>query len=145
MKAQASVELLIILAIAMTLLGAIIVSGSRQMAHGQTMLRLTQARSAVNDLANAADVVYREGEGSVRKVSVTIPDAVAPDKVFVDGKFINIGVYVEGGETDVNALSVAELFGELPKTPGTYWVFVGAKGGCVVIGTEIEGRGCKRG
>jgi hypothetical protein len=142
MRAQASVELLIILAIAMTLLGAIIMSGSRQLQHGQTMLRLTQARASVNDLAHAADAVYREGEGSVRKVSVTIPDGVAPDRIFVDGKFINIGVYVEGGDSDVNAISIAELKGSLPTAPGTYWIFVGAKSGCVAIGADITGTGC---
>ena len=112
-KGQAAVELLIILAIAMTLLGAVIVTGSRQLAHGQTMLRLSQAQSSVNEIAHAADVVYKEGEGSVRKVKITIPDAVAPEQIFVDGKFVNIGVYVDGGESDVNAMSVAKL-GSLP-------------------------------
>lgn len=142
MKAQASVELLIILAIAMTLLGAIITSGSRQLQHGQTMLRLTQARSAVNDLAHAADVVYSEGEGSVRKVRVTIPDGVAPDRIFVDGRFINIGVYVEGGDSDVNAMSMAQLKGSLPDSPGTYWIYVGNNNGCVAIGADISGVTC---
>ncbi len=142
MRAQASVELLIILAIAMTLLGVIITSGSRELEHGQTMLRLTQARSAVNDVAHAADVVYREGEGAVRKVRVTIPDGVSPERVFVDGGIVNIGVYVSGGESDVNAMSIAELKGALPYESGTYWVYVKALKGCVVVGPELEGLGC---
>ena len=141
-KAQAAVELLIILAIAMTLLGAVIVTGSRQLAHGQTMLRLSQARSAANDITHAADVVYKEGEGSVRKVRITIPDGVAPERVFVDGQFVNIGVYVEGGESDINAMSVAKLNGALPADPGSYWVYVGAREGCVVVGPDISGLGC---
>ncbi|MFH1470489.1 MAG: hypothetical protein ABIF01_01965 [Candidatus Micrarchaeota archaeon] len=141
-RGQAAVELLIILAIAMTLLGAVIVTGSRQLNHGQTMLRLTQARSAVNDLAHAADVVYKEGEGAVRKVRVTIPDGVSPDRVFIDGKFVNVGVYVEGGESDVNAMSVAKLSGSLPSSPGTYWIYVGAREGCVVVGPEIDKLDC---
>ncbi len=142
MKAQAAVELLIVLAIAMTMLGAVVMTGSRQLAHGQTMLRLSQARSAVNDIANAADVVYKEGEGSVRKVRITIPDAVDPERVFVDGKFANIGVYVEGGNSDVNAMSIAEMRGKLPSEPGTYWIYVGARSGCVVVGPDITGLGC---
>ncbi|MFH0818009.1 MAG: hypothetical protein V1909_05260 [Candidatus Micrarchaeota archaeon] len=141
-KAQAAVELLIILAIAMTLLGAVIVTGSRQLAHGQTMLRLSQAQSSVNEIAHAADIVYKEGEGSVRKVKITIPDAVMPERIFVDGKFVNIGVYVEGGESDVNAMSVAKLSGALPGAPGTYWVYVGARSGCVVVGPDISGLDC---
>jgi hypothetical protein len=142
MKAQASVELLVILAIAMTMLGAIIASGSQEMGHGQTMLRLTQAREAANDITHSADVVYKEGDGSVRKVRVTIPDGVAPDRVFVDGRFVNIGVYVEGGESDVNAMSVAQLNGSLPTSPGTYWIYVGAREGCVVVGADIADLGC---
>ena len=142
MKAQASVELLIILAIAMAMLGAIIATGSKQLNHGQTMLRLTQARAGVNDLAHAADLVYREGEGSVRKVRVTIPDGVAPERIFIDGRFINIGVFVEGGESDVNAMSTAQLKGSLPDSPGTYWIYAGERSGCVVIGANITGMNC---
>jgi hypothetical protein len=141
-KGQASVELLIILAIAMTMLSAVIASGSRQLNHGQTMLRLEQARSAVNDVTHAADIVYREGDGSVRKVRITIPEGVNSERIFVDGKFANIGVYVQGGETDVNAMSVADLQGGLPALPGTYWVTVGARQGCVVVGTEIANLSC---
>ncbi len=142
MRAQAAVELLIILAIAMTMLGAIIATGEKQMSHGQTILRLEQTRSSVNDLANAANVAYREGDGSVRMVRFTIPDGVAPERVFVEGKFINVGVYVEGGESDVNAMSEAELKGSLPTSPGTYYVYAGARQGCVVIGANITGLDC---
>ncbi|MFH1447762.1 MAG: hypothetical protein ABIG39_02770 [Candidatus Micrarchaeota archaeon] len=142
MKAQASVELLIILAITMTFLGAIIMSGTKQLQHGQTMLRLTQARAAVNDISHAADIVYKEGDGSVRKVRITIPDGVAPERVFVDGRFVNIGVYVEGGDSDVNAMSIAELNGALPAQPGTYWIFVAAMEGCVVVGADISNLNC---
>jgi hypothetical protein len=142
MRAQASVELLIILAIAMTLLGVVITTGSEQLSHGQTMLRLTQARAAVNDIAQASDVVYKEGEGSVRKIRITIPDGVVPDRVFVDGRMVNIGLYVKGGDSDVNAMSIAEMSGALPSEAGTYWIFVGARDGCVVVGPDISDFGC---
>ena len=119
-----------------------IIIGRTQLQASQDLERLEQARAAVSDVANAATIVYSQGVGAQRKVFVKIPENVAAERVFIDGSIANIGLYMGGGISDVNAKAGAAMVGELPDKPGGYWILVTAKQGCVAVGQNTDAYAC---
>jgi len=136
MRGQAAVELIVILSLSLAVLAVIVAIGYGQLSAARSALYASQAQASVNALAHAADAVSQEGVGSRREVAITIPSNVVPERVFIDGKIINIGLYVENGTTDVNALARVPLQGRLPNAGGDYIIPVEAREGFVFIGAQ---------
>lgn len=137
-RGQSSVELIIVLSAIMILLAFIYVASQSQLTASQNVVRVSQARASVVELARAANYVYYHGPGSRVQVFVTIPDGAAPQRMGVFNEtYVNIGVYISGTVTDVNEkVSVPRVVqgANFPTQPGGYWVWVTAKEGYVIIG-----------
>ncbi|QLJ53366.1 MAG: hypothetical protein Sv326_1191 [Candidatus Fermentimicrarchaeum limneticum] len=139
-KAQAAIELTIIASVMLIVLLFIFEFGETKILESASILQVSEARNTVDRLAKAATEVHNEGVGAKRKVYITIPDRVNPDRVFVDNSTITIGVYVGNGTSDISSrvnLAVKKG-GYFPTSPGSYWVWVAGKEGYVQIGNALE-------
>jgi hypothetical protein len=138
-KGQGATELIVLLAL-IAVVGLVIYSSSQgRLSESSKTLVISQARATVNDLASAASEVYSEGPGARRKVYVTIPEGVNSSRVFINNTMINIGINLDPvTSTDINTQTTMKLVqgADFPTTPGSYWVYVTAEQGYVLIGTS---------
>ncbi|MFA6907340.1 MAG: hypothetical protein WC263_00775, partial [Candidatus Micrarchaeia archaeon] len=119
MKAQASLEQLIVIAIALAL-----VSFTFYLAinYSSDSTKISQAKDAVERLAASADHVYALGPNSKEYVTVYLPEDL--ESASVAGRNIILKVPTTGGATDVYATSKAELIGAIPHYRGKQKVLV---------------------
>ncbi len=134
MRSQTAVELLVVLAIGLIVIGIIFVSSYERLAGSQAALQVAEAQAAASDLAKAADTVWLEGAGAKKKVFVDLPEGI--NDSMVSGNTIRFKVAVPGGLTDVAAKSSALLFGSIPLRTGGQWVIVSATESGVRIGAQ---------
>jgi len=134
MKAQASVELLMILVALLLVLGVVLeVSGGR-LRDAQAYADVKIAQNGIDNIAAAADEAYSDGSGSERTVKLILPSKVVAGRSFVEGNLLGVGIETAEGITDLNARSDAPLQGSLPDAQGEYTVRVRAMEGYVLIG-----------
>jgi hypothetical protein len=131
MRGQTAVELVVILAVSLLILFVIISISSQYLGELSSSKAIAEARSSVDELANAARQVYYQGEGAKQQVFIKIPEGVNPERTGVFERAIAINVL----GTDVVATTDFEVRGRIPTTPGGYAVWVTAKKGYVLIGT----------
>jgi len=139
-KAQLAVELTVIASAIMLVLFLLFVFGQTKLNENASIASVSEARDSVDRLAKAAIEVHTEGVGARRKIYITIPDKVNPNRVMIGNGTITMGVYVENGTTDVSSpvgFTVVQG-GYFPTTPGSYWVWVISRTGYVQIGSTIE-------
>jgi hypothetical protein len=139
LRGQGATELIVLLAM-IVIVGLVIYASSQtRLSESRKIFIVSQARAAVNDLASAASEVYSEGAGAKRKVYITIPEGANPARVYVNNTMINIGLNLDSGsEMDINTQTTMKVVqgADFPTTPGTYWVYVTAKEGYVLIGNS---------
>jgi uncharacterized protein (UPF0333 family) len=89
---------------------------------GQT----SQAKIAVDSIADTADRVYAEGYGSATTVEVYMPPGMNPARSYVNNSEVNINLYLAtGANTDVYALARGNLTPWLlPTLPGRHVLVV---------------------
>jgi uncharacterized protein (UPF0333 family) len=136
LKAQASIELLVMLAIGMVVITIVIFFSQQQLATSTGTLNVQQAQAAVDSLARAVDSVYASGVGSMEQVQITIPEGTISTSV--SDKTIGLRMRTASGETDVNARTAANVYGSIPFQPGEYraQVWVSAEENRVRIGLQ---------
>ncbi|MCX8189604.1 MAG: hypothetical protein N3F05_00005, partial [Candidatus Diapherotrites archaeon] len=131
-KGQSSVEVLVILSVGLVILITIIAYSNTSLSEIQLERQQQIAVTSVNDLVNAANDVYRQGEGARKKVFFSVPSAINPSKSGIEGSSIVFNV----AGSDIYAKADANLVGTLPLKPGEHKVWVEAKEGYVVFGIE---------
>ncbi|MFA6048331.1 MAG: hypothetical protein WC792_00075 [Candidatus Micrarchaeia archaeon] len=133
-RAQSSVELLVLFAIGIAALAIIVTSSQTALLSSEDAVRFSQAKSAASSLAQAADEVYSEGPGAKKQVYITVPAGTV--SASVQNTSINLRVRIGGGFSDANAQTSETVIGNIPTDPGTYrlWV-VATEDGRVSIGT----------
>ncbi len=134
MRAQSSVEVIIILTGLMLVLGIMLDAGGIRLSDTRTYADAEIARAGINGIASAADEVYSEGAGSERLVQLVLPTTTVAGASFVDGRLLGIQLQGPRGPMDINAQSSAPLQGTLPDVAGEHTVRVRAVQGSVVIG-----------
>lgn len=119
-KAQASVEQLIVIALALAVVSATIYVAVNYLADG---IKISQGQDAVERLAAAANNVYALGPGSKEYVAVYMPnDLLAMD---TSGKRILFTMGTNnGGTSDIFAYTHADLINSLPTNSGKHKVLV---------------------
>ncbi|NYZ78652.1 hypothetical protein H0N99_00730 [Candidatus Micrarchaeota archaeon] len=86
---------------------------------GQT----SQARIAVDSIADTADRVYAQGPGTTTTVEVYLPAGI--NYASFSNREVNINLYLPtGSSTDVYALSRGNLTGTMPTLPGRHVLVV---------------------
>ena len=136
MRAQGSVELIIILSGVMLILLVITSTAYEQLASYQRGMEIGWAQVGVNELADAAARVYSSGPGSSERVFLNMPENLEPSRIFIRERTINIGVRTSLGVRDINARTSAPVEGSLPAKSGGFWMDVLAYEGKVGISPE---------
>jgi hypothetical protein len=138
-RAQAAIELTLIASLMLMVLFILFEFGETKIIESASVLQVSEARNTVDRLAKAAIEVRNEGVGARRKIYVTIPDRVNPDRILIGNYTITIGVYVKDNTSDIsNQLTFPVVKGGyFPTTPGSYWVWVINKQGYVQIGSAL--------
>ncbi|MEM4662691.1 MAG: hypothetical protein QXM75_01590 [Candidatus Diapherotrites archaeon] len=131
-KGQSSVEVLVILTFGLIVLIAIIAYSNQSMVELQIERQQKTALISVSDLVNAANAVYKQGEGARKKVFFSVPSSIDPNRSGIEGSSIFFNV----AGSDIYAKADVNLVGTIPLTPGEHWVWVEAKEGYVVFGLE---------
>ncbi|MEM3400281.1 MAG: hypothetical protein QXP42_05610 [Candidatus Micrarchaeia archaeon] len=133
-KAQSSTELVVILAVSLLFLSAIVIFAYNNIKSLEEMMRVSKTREAVEKIADACERVYYAGLGSREIVMIEIPSGALPERVFISGNVINIGVGSNVSYTDINTRANVPVIGILPNTSGVHAVLVEAKNGYVRVG-----------
>ncbi|NYZ79107.1 hypothetical protein H0N99_03075 [Candidatus Micrarchaeota archaeon] len=139
-KAQSAVELLVIISLIMVVLLIIFEFAMTKINESISMSQTSEARNTVDRLARAVVEVSNEGVGARRKIYITIPDRVNPNRIIIANTAITIGIYVQNGTSDISAPTGFPVVGGsyFPTTPGSYWVWVVSRQGYVQVGTALE-------
>ncbi len=139
-RCQAAVELIIILAVALIILSIIISFSSDTYTSVSGQFEATKARTAVDDLTDAAKLVYQQGVGSRTKIFVTLPNDIIYTNV--TNNLIAIKFYAGGNERDVYRTLDFDVSGEIPAEQGNYWMYLESKSGYVSISNDIMAAVC---
>ena len=131
---QAAVELIVILAAALVILLSIVIINSTTMTASSSQLEETKARSALDDIVNAAELVYQGGVGGKTRVFVTLPGNIA--SVNINNKLVEINLLTAGGLNNIHRTTDFAVSGSIPITEGNYWIDIESRAAYVLIGTE---------
>jgi len=134
LRAQSSVEVIILLTGLMLVLGIMLDAGGVRLSDTRTYADAEIARAGIKGIASASDEVYAEGAGSERLVKLVLPATIVVGASFVDGNLLGIQLQGPRGPMDINAQSSAPLQGSLPDVAGEHTVRVRAVQGAVIIG-----------
>ena len=86
--------------------------------------QVSQARVAVDSIADSADRVYAQGPGATTTVEVYLPAGI--NHAGFSGQEVNINLNLPtGGVTDVYSLARANITGTMPTLPGRHILVVG--------------------
>ena len=134
-KAQASVELLIILAVSMIAIGLILALSNNEIANINLIKANSDAQNTVNKIAGTAENVYVSGVGTSKQIFVSIPSGADETKTSVGNQTIRLNV----NGTDLIAETKVEVTGSIPTTEGGHWIWITAYQGYVLIGdVQVE-------
>lgn len=100
----------------------------------QATSQVSQAKIAVDTIAEAANRIYAQGPGSKTTIQIYLPNGV--NYANLTGKEVNYNVILPGGgTTDVFALARGNVTGSLPTSVGTHILTVSMNSsGIVLIG-----------
>ncbi|MFH0885358.1 MAG: hypothetical protein V1861_06635, partial [Candidatus Micrarchaeota archaeon] len=132
-RGQASLELLLIFAVALVILLVIILLSSGQLGNISALKGQNDALNSVADVSAAAKDVYSQGEGAKKQVYIFIPSGYEPDDSFISNRSLLLSVE----DTDYASSEMFDVHGSWPSTPGGHWVWVISEGNKVRIGTAM--------
>ena len=137
-KSQAAVEMIIILAVAMAVLGSIIVVNNKIMTGTSGKIESTKARIAVDNLADSAELVYQQGAGSRTRVFITLPNEI--QSFTASQQTLNMQLYAGGDLKNVYRSFDFNVSGTLPTEEGSYWIYTTSIQGSVNFGADVVTR-----
>ena len=141
-RAQASVELMAILGISLIVILAFSVLSSDFLSDINVNRNYADAHDAVEQIVNAADSVYAQGEGASVSIWVKIPgNANLTNTMSYIGRPTDApagtpsnGVNLRVGDSDVLAIAKETVTGSFPPGPGVYQLKIVSRGNYVTIG-----------
>jgi len=120
MKAQAAVEFLIIVSVALMILLPVSFYANQSLMGYRDDTKISLAKNTVNKLGESADWVFSQGSPAKLTLKVYIPDDVY--NISLEGKTILFKIRTSAGVTDVFYETVPSLGGSLPTNSGYYYV-----------------------
>ena len=129
-RAQASVELMVILAVSMLALLVVYSLTTTQTLQIQAQQRVQAAQTAADSIALAANDVFFQGTGAKKRIFIILPDDVNASASLISGKEVNYRI----GRTDVFSVADANIVGNIPATPGGHYLTLVAHEDYVSIG-----------
>jgi len=131
-RGQQAMELLVLLAVILITVIVILIQTSQSTIDFNKQQLIIQGEDSVSYLAQAADDVYRQGNGAKRKVFYIVPQGINESKSGVEGKSFVFNVL----GTDVYSTSKVRLTGKIPTSPGGHFIWMTAHENYVYAGTE---------
>ena len=129
MRAQVSVEYLIVVGIGLLLLTPVILYATSLLFSSKKELRIELAEDAVESLAEAADWVYSLGPPSRMELTIYIPEKV--NETLIENH--TILMKLEDYPSPISTTTKANVTGNIPVENGYYKVLVIAEENCVNI------------
>jgi len=120
MKAQAALEYMLVVMLAMGFLVPVWIYMITVNVETDTEFSLSYAKNTVETIAYTADLVYSQGPPAKVTIQVFIPEGV--ESVIVTNSTISILMRYKSEFTDVFATSKATLNGTLPTISGNYQI-----------------------
>jgi len=115
---QASVELIVILAISAVVLMFVLASSEERLATDQNQLEEAQISAGLKKVSDAADFVYSQSIGASMEMSLTIPKSVV--SLIVSAHCFEYSLMRPSGELSESVkCSLARLNGTIDDSPGT--------------------------
>ncbi|MFH0970980.1 MAG: hypothetical protein V1835_00280 [Candidatus Micrarchaeota archaeon] len=124
-KAQAAMEYMIMLGFALAIILPLWLYVNASLSNTNQDLDATYARSAVNKVRDAADSVFVQGPPAQMYLEVEMPHSVLSTSV--SGKEVMIVLDAPGGNSEVYAVTLANVSGELPARQGRVRILVKAE------------------
>lgn len=131
MKAQAALEYLIMVSLALMILLPYILYSSQLLLEYQEENNLAMAKNAVAKIGQTADWVFSQGEPAKMSVEIFIPDGITSIQLL--NKTIVFKIKRTSGISDVFYVSATNITGYLPTTQGYYIVHLSAENNNVRI------------
>jgi hypothetical protein len=122
MRAQATIEWMIILSVSVLILAVMLSFNGDNYSFFENNLKASQAKASLNDLKRAADFVYSQGEGARTRLYVTVPASsnISVRTLSSGSGQIQAIVRVSGKEEDFDVFTAANLTGSIPTLSGSY-------------------------
>jgi len=130
-KAQISMELIILLGFVLVLTGPLIVIYYNYSSKTEFELSQNQAHNIVNKIVDHAESVYYQGEPSKIIIKIAMPDHI--ENVIVNNRDITFQMKRSGNLFDVVASSKVNLTGNLEVTSGIKYISIESLGDSVNI------------
>ena len=114
-RGQAAIEYVVLVGTLLVFLIPVVYYSLNESSYG---VKVSQIDNAMKRLSKVADVVYALGPGAQDVVVITIP--VGVEQAIIGNYSINLKVSLLGGVSDYGYMTVGNVNGSLPITPGTY-------------------------
>ena len=129
-RAQTTIELMTILAVALVILAVLISFTAEQVNNVQKQRAVKTAEQAVLEMVNTANELYTQGPGASRYLQLTWPDGVSSSETYLLDNSIVVSVY----GTTITGTATPPLSGVLPSNSGLQYLRIRSFDGYVVIG-----------
>ncbi len=121
-RAQASLEYAAVIALLLAVSLPLWMFVNDRLATARREIDASTADRTVRAIAQSADWVYLQGFPARRTVEVELPDSV--ESYGVSGREVLLRLAVPGGTSEIYAVAMANLTGELPSRPGRAFILV---------------------
>ncbi len=132
--AQASIETIIIFSVSTLIVLILLNAGLNTQSSASDTLRISQARTTVDEVTSTAEEVWSQGPGASTTITIIVPDEVNDSfSGIISGRTINYRVLTRDGFADVSEVSNVNITGFLPTAGGQYDVTFTSRKNDVVI------------
>lgn len=121
-EAQASIEVMVILVIAISILAVILTVDDRVISGIDGSYNARKANLLLDSLVQAGDLVYSQGNGAKSKIFVNIP--VGVHSITLSGRVINLTLNISGAQTTMYRKTNFQINGTIPTGAGNYWLMI---------------------
>jgi uncharacterized protein (UPF0333 family) len=118
MKAQVSVEYLVIIAIALVILVPLIVYSNTMITNYNEENKIALAKNAVKKLGESADWVYSQGMPARLETEIYFPQGITSNSLI--NNTIMLKIKTVSGISDIYYNTISPLNGTIPKDSGYY-------------------------
>ncbi len=130
-RAQSAAEYLMVLGVVMAVLSVLFSVSYQMMTASETKMRNIKAQDMVQSLGKAAELVYQEGDGSMTKVYITVPDGVTG--ISGNATYLQMNVSLGGDTVPFSYQLDFPAVMNVTTAAGSYWATVESVGDHVVI------------
>ena len=130
-RGQSSIELIVLFSLGLAIVLIILSLNQNTISSIASQFEAEKAKSALNDISNAAELVYREGAGAKTKIFVSLPGGI--NKINISSNLMDFSLYSGGNLRNIYRTFGFNVSGNISKEEGNNWVIVESKDGFVSI------------